>query len=79
MPRQDAPRHSAYRQWLEALVNGDQAYGVSDLVLSGFLRVVTHPRIFNPPSQVEAGLAFAQVLRGQPNAVPVSQVPTSPR
>lgn len=73
--REDAPRHAAYRQWLEDLVNGDQAFGVSDLVLSGFLRVVTHPRVFNPPSQLAAGLAFAQLLRGQPNAVPIAPGP----
>jgi predicted nucleic acid-binding protein len=48
--REDAPKHAAYRGWLEALINGDQAYGMVDLVLSGFLRVVTHPRVFNPTS-----------------------------
>ncbi len=73
--REDAPRHAAYRQWLEELVNGDQAYGMSDLVLSGFLRVVTHPRVFNPPSQLAEALAFAQLLRGQPNAVPIAPGP----
>ena len=69
--RTDAPGHSAYRKWLEALINGDQAYGVSDLVLSGFLRVVTHPRVFNPPSELASALAFLQIIRNQPNAVPI--------
>ena len=39
--RTDAPGHAAYRKWLEELINSDQAYGFSDLVLSRFLRVVT--------------------------------------
>ena len=39
--RSDAPNHSRYREWLETTVNADAAYGVCDLVLSGFLRVVT--------------------------------------
>jgi uncharacterized protein len=69
--REDAPGHVAYRQWLEALINGDQAYGYSDLVLSGFLRVVTHPRVFDPPSDLASALAFARVIRDQPNAVPI--------
>jgi hypothetical protein len=73
--RTDAPGHAAYRQWLEQLINGDQAYGYADLVLSGFLRVVTHARIFSPPSDLAAALAFAQVIRGQPNAVPISPGP----
>lgn len=50
--RTDAPGHSAYREWVERSINGDQAYGFSDLVLGGFLRVVTHPRIFNPLSDL---------------------------
>jgi toxin-antitoxin system PIN domain toxin len=73
--REDAPRHADYKAWVEHLLNGDQAYGCADLVLSGFVRVVTHPRIFNPPSSPEAALAFAQVMRGQPNAVPTRPGP----
>lgn len=67
--RADAPNHVAYREWLETLINSDQAYGFSELVLSGFLRVVTHPRVFNPPSDLASALAFTRVIRNQPNAV----------
>ena len=70
--RADTSRHAAYRKWLEEQINGDQAYGFSDLVLSGFLRVVTHPRVFNPPSDLASALAFAQLIRSQPNAIPIS-------
>jgi uncharacterized protein len=70
--REDAPNHSAYRTWLEEQINSDRAYGFSDLVLSGFLRVVTHQRIFNPPSELAAALSFTQVIRSQPNAVPIT-------
>jgi toxin-antitoxin system PIN domain toxin len=69
--REDAPKHDAYRQWLEEVINSDQAYGVSDLVLSGFIRVVTHPRVFDPPSSPASALAFAHEIRTQPNAVPI--------
>lgn len=73
--REDAPGHPAYRQWLEDLINSDQAFGLSDLVLSGFVRVVTHPRVYNPPSQLADALAFAQLLRLRPNAVPIAPGP----
>jgi toxin-antitoxin system PIN domain toxin len=73
--RADAPGHPAYREWLEALINGDPAYGFSELVLSGFLRVVTHPRVFNPPSSLDSAFAFAQTIRSQPNAVLISPGP----
>ncbi len=65
--RADAFNHTAYRQWLEDIINSDQAYGMADIVLSGFLRIVTHPRVFNPPSEMETALVFVQEIRHQPN------------
>ena len=67
--REDSPNHRAYREWLESAINSDQAYGITDIVLSGFLRVVTHPRVFNPPSTIEQALAFVHDVRNQPNCV----------
>ncbi len=67
--REDTDRHTEYRSWLEALLEGAEAYGVSDLVLSGFLRVVTHPRVFARPAPLRKAADFAAVVRGQPNAV----------
>jgi toxin-antitoxin system PIN domain toxin len=67
--REDSPNHRAYREWLESAINSDQAYGITDIVLSGFLRVVTHPRVFNPPSTIEQALAFVHNVRNQPNCV----------
>ena len=66
------PDHAAYRDWLQRVVRSDEAFGVSELVLSGFLRVVTHPRVFSPPEPVESALEFVNVLRRQPNAVPIA-------
>lgn len=70
--REDAPRHRDFKRWLDDAVRADEAYAVSDHVLSGFLRVVTHPRVFHPPTPLERALAFADAFRGQPNAVPVA-------
>lgn len=67
--REDAPDHSKYRGWLERTVASESAFGVSDLVLSGFLRVATHPRIFTPPTPLERALEFVEALRAQPNCV----------
>jgi toxin-antitoxin system PIN domain toxin len=69
--REDAPGHDLFRPWLQDLVDSDLAFGVSDLVLSGFLRVVTHPRVFDPPSPIEHAKGFAEVVRSRPNAVVV--------
>jgi len=73
--RRDAPDHEHYRAWLEETINGDEAYGLADLVLSGFLRVVTHPRVFNPASLMEDALQFVLALRERPNRVAVTPGP----
>ena len=73
--RQDAPNHAAFRRWLEAVMQSDEAYGISDLVLAGFLRVVTHPRVFKTPTPTNQALAFASQLRDRPNCVTVAPGP----
>ena len=65
----EAPDHDAYRAWLGELLDSDAGFGVSELVLSGFARVVTNPRVFSPPAEADKALKFADVLRSHPNAV----------
>ena len=59
--------HTRYKRWLEDILKSGQPYGISDHVLSGFLRVVTHPRVFTPPSPIRSALEFVHQLREQPN------------
>lgn len=73
--RRDAPKHERYRRWLDDVVAGREAYGLTDLVLAGFLRVVTHPRVFVPPSPMAHALEFVEALRGQPNCLHVAPGP----
>lgn len=70
--REDAPNHLRFRNWLLELMRGDEAYGISDLVCSGFLRIVTHPAVFDPPSAIGHAIAFIESVRNQPNCVPVT-------
>ena len=69
--RRDAPDHPRYAAWLHDLVNGDDPFGVSDLVLSGFLRIATNPRVFRAPSTMEEALAFVEALRARPQCVSI--------
>lgn len=64
-----APHHGRYRDWLDETVLSPEPFGLSELVLSGFIRVATHPRIFDPPAPVDQAITFADVLRDQPNAL----------
>jgi uncharacterized protein len=73
--RADAERHDEYRGWLEAELEADRHYGVSDLVLSSVLRIVTHPRVFAPPSPLREAISFCEDVRERPNAVVVAPGP----
>lgn len=67
--RKDALDHLAYKAWLQNVVDGDTAFGLSDVVLSGFLRVVTHPKVFVKPTPLARALEFIEVLTSAPNRV----------
>jgi toxin-antitoxin system PIN domain toxin len=66
-----APNHDRFREWLASAAASDEPFGISELVLSGFVRVATHPRVFSPPAPVERALDFVSALKAQPNAVVV--------
>ena len=59
--REELAEHEACRRWLEETLAADAAFGIFDAVLSGFVRVVTHPRVFNTPSPLEIALAFERL------------------
>jgi toxin-antitoxin system PIN domain toxin len=61
--REDTNDHLLYLRWLESLLNGDVTFGYSELVLSGFLRVVTHRKIFETPSSLSKAVQFANQIR----------------
>ena len=73
--RADSERHEAYRAWLLERLGGPDSMGVSELVLSGLIRVATHPRVFRHPSAPAEAFAFAEALRSAPNVVAVAPGP----
>ncbi|MDA0224605.1 MAG: type II toxin-antitoxin system VapC family toxin [Proteobacteria bacterium] len=73
--REDVPDHARYRDWLETVINGSESYGLAELVLSGFVRVATHPKVFTRPSTLPQALEFAEQLRGRPNRIAVAPGP----
>ena len=69
--RADVDRHAEYRDWLEAARAAPEPLGVSSVVLSGFVRIVTHPKVFREPTSLDVALTFAGALRGSPAAIAV--------
>lgn len=66
--RPESVAHDRCRALIDAMVNGDSAYAVSDFVVNGFVRMVTNRRIYQHPTSLEQALAFARAYRNQPHA-----------
>jgi toxin-antitoxin system PIN domain toxin len=66
--RLDSPEHGAYAGWLQRLARGVEPFALSELVLSGFLRLVTNPRVFRQPTPIERALDFVDQLCTRPTA-----------
>jgi hypothetical protein len=69
--RDVAPDHTRYRAWLNDALDADEPLGIAGIVMSGFVRVATHPRVFDPPAELDQALSFADAVRTAPTAVPV--------
>ena len=63
--------HDRYRGWLERWIGAESAFGMSDLVLSGFIRVVTHPKVFVRPTPVDMAIEFVNAIRSRENCIPI--------
>jgi toxin-antitoxin system PIN domain toxin len=70
--RGESAHHQTCRTWLDRVLASDQAFGISELVLSGFVRVVTNPGIFKSPTPLDVALLFARTVREQAHATRVS-------
>lgn len=64
--RPDARHHKVARQWLEESLTGGQPIRLFPSVETGFLRVVTHPKIFSPPTPFCEAWEFLRVLCSSP-------------
>jgi toxin-antitoxin system PIN domain toxin len=70
--REEAEHHSEYLRFLESALDGVYTVGLSELVLSGTLRILTHPKIFSPPTPLAKAIEFVQTLRNHPNVALIS-------
>ncbi len=73
--RPESPEHEAFRQWLEDARSGPELLGLSDLVLTGFLRIATNHRVYTEPTPTSVALSYVRLLQTSPAAV--RAVPTA--
>ena len=62
----DSSRHDRYADWLNSALAGAEPVLLADVVLTGFLRIVTNRRIFTDPAPSAVALSFIQALRTSP-------------
>lgn len=73
--REESPAHETHRDWLAAALSGPEPFGVSELVLTSFLRIVTNHRVYRQPTTPQRALGFCDAVLAAPAAVPVRSGP----
>jgi toxin-antitoxin system PIN domain toxin len=65
--RRETPHHEAARKLLVDLAEGDEPWAIPWPCIYEFIRVVTHPRVFTPPSDLDAVLEDLGSLLASPS------------
>ncbi|MGQ0679744.1 MAG: type II toxin-antitoxin system VapC family toxin [Actinomycetota bacterium] len=73
--RRESFRHQEYLDWLEDRLSGEEPVGVSEMVLSSFLRIVTNHRIFRDPTPLNEAIEFCESVLQTLTATPVRPGP----
>lgn len=64
---ENAPQHSKIHVWLEQTLNGAETLGLDWVVVLGFLRISTNPRVFPRPLTVDQALTQIDTLLAHPH------------
>jgi predicted nucleic acid-binding protein len=67
--REETPQHALAKSHIERLARGFAPWSIPVFCLSEFVRVVTHPRVFAPPSPLATALAFVDALLESPTVI----------
>lgn len=73
--REDSVEHGRYAAWVADALSADEPVGVSELALSGVLRLLTDHRVFREPSSTGQALEACRAIRSAPAAVPLRPGP----
>lgn len=73
--REDSPGHDAYQTWVSRILTNEEPVGISELALSGVIRLITNHRVFRQPSSIAQALDACRALRSAPAAIPLRPGP----
>jgi toxin-antitoxin system PIN domain toxin len=63
------PRHELAREWWEDQLNSSQPVALCWVAVNGFIRISTHPRIFENPVKAKKAAAYVREWLGQSNVI----------
>ena len=67
--REELEKHKTSAEFLSKLVNSPSRFAISELALSGFVRIVTNSSIFKPATKVKTAISFCDSLLEVDNSV----------
>lgn len=67
--REDAPWHDRAAEQIRSLAEGRAPWAIPWPCVHEFLAIVTHPRLYVPPSPLASALQFIEALRESPSLV----------
>jgi toxin-antitoxin system PIN domain toxin len=73
--REEAPHHAAARRILVALAEGNTPWALPWPCVYEFLRVITHPRVFQPPTELDDAVEDLTSLLESPALVLLGEGP----
>lgn len=74
--RQEMEHHRAAKRLLVQLAEGDRAWALAWPCIYEFLRVVTHPKVFKPPTRIEEAVEDLESLLQSPALVLMGEGPS---
>jgi toxin-antitoxin system PIN domain toxin len=73
--RQDSPWHSAAYDLIARLAEGKSAWAIAWPSMHEFLAIVTHPRIYNPPTPLARAIDQVEAWCASPSLQLLSETP----
>jgi uncharacterized protein len=74
--REETTHHADAKSILHELAEGDEPWALPWPCVYEYLRVVTHPRVFDPPTELEAALEDLESLMESPSLVLLGEGPS---
>lgn len=76
--RAESPQHKEALRLLRDLATGSRPWALTWVSIYEFLRVVTHAKVFNPPTNISAALEDVESLLESPSLRLIGEGPSHP-